>query len=119
MPRKNVLRTHVEYILKTYPNTANDDIELMLYLWVTFHQHRLVWEERQGTGAFREGQEGQWMVPLGTIRSLPSEDKIARIRRKFQEEGMYKATDPKVIARRSKEKKIRETINTESWDEHL
>lgn len=108
------LKGKVEHILKTQPHTANSDIELTLWVWYSFFQALLEWEVVPSMD-----QGGRWIVPLSNVRKLPSEDKISRIRRKFQEEGLYPATDPTVIARREKEENIRSTINTADWDQHL
>lgn len=101
------LKDKVEATLKNYPQTRNSDVELTLFLWVTFYQEHLEWQ-----------QEGErWVVDLKMVSRLPSEDKIARFRRKFQELDMYSATDPVVLERRNREKKVKATIVTPHWSE--
>ena len=109
--RGDGLKEKVEFILQTRPHTRNSDIELTMWIWYTYFQDFLEWEVI--------GEDGRWMVPLSSVRRLPSEDRISRFRRKFQETGLYPATDPAVIARRGREESIRQTITTEEWSKNL
>lgn len=116
------LTHHVEVVLRDNEATRNSDIDLTLWVWYTFYKEHLEWQET--VGSERLG-EGRWIVSLTSVRALPSEDKISRIRRKFQErseqypDGRYLATDPVVLARRRQEEKIRTNINTPHWTETI
>src|SRR3990172_9582718 len=98
---KILLKDKVEKILSEQANTRNSDIDLTLWVWYTYYRDLLEWQEPDG-GPHR----GKWLVSLTNVRALPSEDKIPRTRRKFQELGKYPAADPAVIARRNKEEMI-------------
>lgn len=101
------LKAQVESVLARKPATRNSDIELTLHVWYDFYSDHLKFVDTE------------WIVTLSKVRLLPSEDKISRIRRKFQEMGMFPATDPVVIVRRTREKKIRNTINSSAWGEAI
>ena len=88
------LKEKVGYVLQGSEKARNSDIELTLLVWWSFYKHLVV------------EHEGRKMVALSDIRTLPHEDAISRIRRKFQENGDYEATDPVVIERRSKERRV-------------
>jgi hypothetical protein len=107
----------VEVILRDYPQTRENDVTLAVYVWWKFYRYFLEWEGDASTEG--DPQKGRWIVPLEKVPHLPSESDLSRIRRKFNELGLYKATDPAVIARRSRERKVRGTINTSEWGEHL
>lgn len=94
MPEYKRLIQKVEYVLRGSEKARNSDIELTLLVWWSFYQHLVV------------EHEGRKMVALADIRNLPHEDAISRIRRKFQENGDYEATDPVVIERRRKEGRV-------------
>lgn len=89
---KNTLKDHVESVLRDLPDTRNSDVTITLYVWLRVGGDR-VFEI--------DGKEGKF-IRLKDIIGLPSEDKVSRIRRKFQEEGKYVATDPEVLRRRQK-----------------
>lgn len=108
-----LLKDKVERILSERPPTRDSDIDLTLWVWYTYYRDFLEWEAESVDKA------GRWIVALSNVRLIPSEDKISRIRRKFQEAGMYPATDPQVIARRNKEGRVKANINTPSWGETL
>ena len=93
--KKSNLKDHVESVLRDFPDTRNSDVTLTLYVWLRVG----------GDKVFEiDGKEGKF-IRLKDIIGLPSEDKVSRIRRKFQEENKYPATDPIVIQKRSKERK--------------
>ena len=112
---KILLKDKVEKVLSEQAQTRNSDIDLTLWVWYTYYRELLEWQETEGTPE----KPGKWLVSLTNVRALPSEDKISRIRRKFQELGKYPATDPAVIARRNKEEMIRTNINTPDWGAQL
>lgn len=91
------LTEQVRYVLETHPQTRNSDVGLTLRLWLTFHGEKII------DGA----ADGEKLVTLTAVFNLPSEAAIGRIRRKFNEQGLYLATDPVVIERRRKEKRVR------------
>ena len=91
--KKETLKSKVEYILSTIPETRNDDTLLALQVW-----HSL----RSDLFLSLEGREGLYIRAKDLLDHLPNHDNISRIRRKFQEEGKYVATDPEVFRQRQK-----------------
>lgn len=121
MRRFQHLTRQVESILRDTPNTRNSDIDLTLWVWYSFYKEHLEWDVNEALP-----DKGRWIVPLGNVRALPSEDRISRTRRKFQEptpiypNGQYPPTDPEVIAaRRRNEENIRTNINSPHWSDAL
>ena len=74
---KETLKSKVEYILSTIPETRNDDTLLALQVW-----HSL----RSDLFLSLEGREGLYIRAKDLLDHLPNHDHISRIRRKFQEE---------------------------------
>lgn len=90
---KETLKSKVEYILSTIPDTRDDDTLLALQVW-----HHL----RSDLFLSLEGREGLYIRAKDLLDYLPNHDHISRIRRKFQEEGKYVATKPEVLRQRQK-----------------
>ena len=90
------LKGKVEYVLQQFPPTRNNDMALTLRLWAQFYSHLMVRETPHGS----QLEPTEWTVSLRTIMQLPREDQVSRIRRKFQEEGLYLPTDPEVLKKR-------------------
>jgi hypothetical protein len=82
------LKSQVESTLIECPGTRNSDIELTIKIWERFHNARLGWD-----GAKR------WIY-IEQLFELPREDNVKRIRAKFNSEGLYWPTDPKVAQAR-------------------
>jgi len=103
----------VEYILKNFPHTRDSDKMLVEEYWK-------VWDKKY----VQEHQDIHW-VRLDNLIAMTSSESITRIRRKFQEpteqypDGQYPPTDPIVAERRRRQYKVRHSINTENYDEHL
>lgn len=75
----------VEYILRNYPESRNDDFYLyILYL-------RLF--DREVARYIR-------FIPLDVIRRATRPETVRRARQKIQEKGKYLPTDPKILKRR-------------------
>jgi len=80
------IKERVEYILKNYPETRNDD----MYLWLIYV--RLFDPELSKYIKF---------IPYNILKKAPKLETIVRVRRKIQnEEHKYLPTDPKVLKRR-------------------
>jgi len=75
------LKAQVEHCLKTYPQTRNDDKILVPAVWSLFHVEHIA------------RVDNEQYVKLKDIVLLPSPESITRVRRKFQEEGLYPASD--------------------------
>lgn len=101
------IKEKTEYVLQYNPQTRNSDKLLVEIFWKTWDRAHI-----------SENDAGDW-VHLSKIIFMTSPDSITRCRRKFQEDGLYPATDPIVIERRKKERKIRATINQPNFDQHL
>lgn len=93
---KETLKARVEAVLRDLPDTRNDDTLLALNVW-----HRM----RPDLFEKVEGKEGLYIRAKDLLDYLPNHDHISRIRRKFQEDKKYPATDPEVIRQRSNERK--------------
>lgn len=95
------LHNCVEYILKRFPESRNDDAVLTTILWEQYCRDVLI---PLATGGFA--------VALDNIKYLPREDNVKRIRAKLQnEKHLYLPTDPQVRARRQ--------ISEEDWRTYL
>ena len=93
------LKSQVEKVLQKYEKARNSDV------WLTY---KLYCDEFPGKVA--NLPEGKGMT-FDNLMKMPDPQTITRIRRKFNELGMYLATDKEVIkARAKKERKIKQEI---------
>lgn len=93
------LKSEVEKVLQKYPKARDDDKWLVYKTWCEMYPGKVV---STPLGA---------AIPFSEMLKLSDEQIIARIRRKFNQKGLYKATDPEVIkARAKKEKKVKQEI---------
>lgn len=92
MKYKNIksLKKAVGEILRDFPVSRNSDIALTCRLWVTYFPE-LVQGDAHGINH---------TVKLRDLFTLPREDEIGRIRRKYQEAGQYLPTDEAVVRAR-------------------
>lgn len=103
----NKLKKEIENILAEYPETRNDDIELMIKLWVVYYPQ------------FIKNNIG---VLLQDLKKLPREDHIKRYRAKIQNEELkYLPTKLEVLEHRLKSaKKWREKLGyPETYKPHI
>ena len=98
------LKKQVESILRDYPKARDDDKYLVLSIWAIYYEKFL----------FEHGDHKA--VVLRNILSLPSTETIGRIRRKFQEEGLYPPSVAKQNARRAREEVMREEMRKSSQE---
>ena len=89
--RLKTVKERVEYILKNYPDTRNND----LYLWLIYV--RLFDKELSKYIRF---------IPYDVLEKAQSFETLRRCRQKLQEEGKYLPTDPKVARRRRRLAKV-------------
>lgn len=116
------LAKQVEAVLRDKPHTRNlQDVDLTLWVWYEFYNEFLEWQPDELLP-----EKGRWMVSMTSIKALPREDMISRMRRKFQEQtdeypqGKYPPTDPSVIKkRRHREREVRYGITTQDWQHNL
>jgi len=95
------LKDKVEYCLRNFEDTRNDDILLTIKIWETFHP-----------SALKQDAVGNRVVYLNKLFDLPREDNVKRIRAKFQnEERKYLPTKAEVRRKRG--------INEDSWRAYL
>lgn len=80
-------KERVEYILKKYPQTRNND----MYLWIMYVK-TFVPELSKYTK----------YIPYEIFEKATPFETITRARRKIQEEGKYLPTDPEVLKKRRK-----------------
>lgn len=97
------LMQKVENILSLYPKARDDDKYLTLTLWWKFHRE-VFWTY---TVDFKPVQ----FISANQILELPSQDFIARCRRKIQEQGYYLPTTWEVAKRRK--------INETAWKSYM
>jgi len=91
------LKEQVAYVLENYPETRNSDLYLWLILIRTFHP---------------EASRFIKYIPYEVFKKFPNFETVARLRRKFNEEGLFLPTDLAVLRRRRRlEKLFRETIH--------
>lgn len=89
--RYTTLKEQVEHILKTYPSSRELD-ELLWWLVLKIFYPDLA--KLFGEGA----QKG--FIPTEVLKKVPRFETVSRIRRKFNEQGMYLPKDKDVRARR-------------------
>lgn len=94
------LMDKTKQVLKLYPDARNSDKFLCLALWKEFHRDKI-----------EIGSDGRGFVYMRDILKLPSEDHIARCRRKIQEGGEFLPTDWEVARKRG--------INEETWRSYM
>ena len=102
MNRVAKVQSRVEHCLREFPATREDDALLIISVCKNFYRdafcHYLVMSVRAlGMEAPTDLEDG-WRS--GSYKDLPSSETITRIRRKFNNEGMYLPTDPKVMKSR-------------------
>ena len=83
--RLATVKERVEYILRNYPESRNDD----RYLWLLYV--RLFEPELSKYIKF---------VPYEVLKSVVSFETIRRVRQLIQAEGKYLPTDPEVLRKR-------------------
>jgi len=94
-------RDLVEEILRDYPLTRNNDIQLLLTVW---------WKLRPE--AFCKNVNGDFSVTVNAVKELPKESVIQRIRAHIQNDlKMYLPTDQTVVEQRKQKR--------ENWQEVL
>lgn len=79
------LKSQVEHILKTYPETRNSDITLTIKLWKVFYPSKIVNKD---------------FIRIVDLFDLPREDNIKRIRAKFNSQNKYLPTSLEVALQR-------------------
>ena len=92
------LKSKVEYCLREFEETRENDAQLTLSIIITY---------LPGEVKFLDGVYYFSMESLKVVR----EDHVKRIRAKLNQEGKYLPKDPEVIRRRNKAR--------EAWDELL
>ena len=87
------LKDKVEYVLRKYPETRNDDIEATIAVWQEF---------------YNVGDA----IPLEQLKDLPRESAIVRIRASIQNvEGKYYPTNLAIARKRG--------IEEVAWQEYM
>jgi len=80
------VKERVEWLLKNYPETRNDDRYLIILYLRYFTPMRRYLD----------------FVPYKVIKDLPSFETIRRVRQLIQEKGKYLPTNPEVMRRRGR-----------------
>jgi len=88
--KRGALKEAVEQVLRSHPETRDDDALLTLWVWQLVAPARLV---------DFPGQQGKW-IRAKDVLDLPKEDHVSRIRRWFQERGQYPTTNPDIARKR-------------------
>lgn len=116
--RQRELKSRVERILRDYPKARDSDVWLTIKLWTIYHPTRIQGGEIESADGVTI-PAGKKYIYLLDILDLPSEDKISRHRRFFQNTlKKYLPTSWEVAkTRKIKEKEWREYINSQT--EHL
>lgn len=87
------LKSLVKNMLEEVPKTRNSDKLLTLMIWRKHYSH-----------VFIKQNKTYYVSCTAILEELPQEDNVKRIRAKFNEKGLYAATDPVVLERRNKSK---------------
>lgn len=89
MGRINTLESQVLAVLEKDEQSRNSDIRLMQVLWYTYYRNHIT------------EIHGKWYVEMGSLKVLPREDNIKRVRAKIQNvKHLFLPTDPKVAEKR-------------------
>lgn len=86
------IKKQIEYCLKTYPETRNSDIKLMITLWREFY-------------TIRDN------INVEQLYDLPKHDVIKRHRARLNQRGLYYPTELKIV-------KLRK-LNEDKWREEM
>jgi hypothetical protein len=88
------LKNQVEYCLDQYPETRNNDIDLMIKVWTNFTP---INEDTGQQVKIHLSEKGNYYIALKDLHWLQREDHIKRIRAKIQnEEKRFLPTNQKV-----------------------
>lgn len=98
MSRIKEMTEKVKRVLEVYPETRNDDRLLTLMFWKMYYPTQIIIVQVYG----RDTE----VVRTSSVLDLPSEDKIGRVRRKFQESGQFLPTRWEV----AKQRRIQEEV---------
>jgi len=93
----DTIKERVEYVLRNYPSSRNSD-ELLWWLVIKIF-YKDVLEE------FKKWVRKDY-IPISVLNKLPKFETISRIRRKFNEQGLYLPTVPEVLEKRRKKEKV-------------
>lgn len=91
------MKEKVEYCLREYEETRENDAQLTLSIIKTF---------LPGEVKFIDGTYFFSMDSLKAVR----EDHVKRVRAKFNQDGFYLATNPEVIKKREKARRVWEDV---------
>lgn len=78
------LKRRVAHVLENYPETRNDDVDLTLTIWRLFYRGALRTADGSNAARYAVSDGEQLFVALETIKELPREDHVKRIRAAFQ-----------------------------------
>jgi hypothetical protein len=96
------LRKKVLHCLEKHQLTRDDDLLLTQTIWMEFHMNKLKYSD----------EYGDYFVSMKSLRELPREDHVSRVRRKIQnEELMYLPTRRDVAKKRG--------IAEDKWREYV
>ena len=94
------LKDKILYCLENYPRTREDDITLTLTLWWKFYNDHI------------KEVDGEYYVKCVSLRDIPREDHIKRVRATIQnEENKYLPQNPEVRKQRK--------ISADKWRKYL
>lgn len=100
------VKSQVEWCLEHKPISRNCDMKLCISVWKNFHRNHFFNYVAKCMTHLEVDVPLTLRAMKGDMDSLPSMESIGRVRRKFQENGEYMPTDPKVYVER--QKKIKE-----------
>ena len=88
------LKNQVEVILRTDLESRNDDIRLMQRVWTAYYKKYVSFNKEDFS------MKLGYCVHFEDFKYLPSQDAVSRMRRKFNEKGLYLPTDKDVLKKR-------------------
>ena len=100
------IKEKVKQILEDYPQSRNSDTTLVVWLWWRFH-----------TDKFKKDDNGDLWIKASDISKLEHHATIGRMRRKYQEKGLYLSDKQVAEERARKAKGVQHTINDNSFGE--
>ena len=95
----NNLKTKVEYCLQNYPETRDNDITLFIKLIKSYPCYNVFLNPGEN---FISDES---TIKLKDLYELPKQEDVARIRRKFNQQGKYKTENEEIIRLRQEAEK--------------
>lgn len=118
MPTFNITKTadQVKWCLENRPATKSDDTKLTLSVWRNFHETEFRSLVRVCLASLDVDIPDALKVFGRSYEDLPSSESCSRVRRKFNEKGMYLPDRETLSARRLKQYDVLDWVRDQPMD---